>query len=280
MDYCVSAPYQYNGARNKDLSEYKLTFDDKKNKVDKLCEFLTFDDADVPNKRVNIVYANGFNEKHHKIFSRLHDNLYVCLTRTNDITYVERMRELGIKYYFDSNFPAYNNTTLDMLVNLGVSDMYVVDDLCYNIDNVSKQCYDLGIRLRCVLNRIPSTSIYKKTDPKSVIFRPEDIDLLNQYYDTFEFDCGPTSGYDWHKFNVLMRVFFEQKYWYGDLSEINDDLGFTAYNPTLLKEYFRFKYNCRRKCSTDQDSCHRCENYLDISKMLYDRRAQINDKEL
>lgn len=279
MNYHISAPYQYNGMRNKDLSEYKITFDDKKNKIDKLCEFLTFDDADVPNKRVNIVYANGFNEKHHKILSRLHNDLHVCLTNSADVLAIDQLKNLGIKYYFDSNFPAYNNTTLDMLVNFGVSDLYVTDDLCYNIDDVSKECYDKGIRLRCVLNRIPSTSAFKKSDPRAIIFRPEDIDLLAQYYDTFEFDCGPTNQYDWHKFNVLMRAFFEQKSWYGDLSEINDDLGFTAYNPTLTKEFFRFKYNCRRRCSTDSSSCHRCENYLDISKMLYEHGAQISNRE-
>lgn len=273
LEYNICAPYQYNGVVNEYLSEYKITYDKDKNKFDKLCEFLEY--GDVPEKRVNIIYAKGFDEKTHKMLSRFHPNLAVCMTK-DDVTHITYMKDNNISCYFDWPITATNIVTFDMFVEMGVSELYIADDLCYMLPDVSKKAHDAGVRLRCVLNRLPSTAPLSGYDHKAVIYRPNDIDLLNEYFDVFEFDCGPsTSDYNWRRLEVLHRAFFKQKEWYGELSEINEDIKFSCYNPTLLTRFFTCKYTCGRRCGVNAKSCERCENYLEMSNVLRNRNMKL-----
>lgn len=79
---------------------------------------------------------------------------------------------------------------LDDCIRLGVSDIYVADDLRYNLKNVKTACNKHNIQVRMVLNRTHTLSRFGgflSTDP---FYCPKDYEALSEYIDIGEFDCG------------------------------------------------------------------------------------------
>lgn len=101
-----------------------------------------------------------------------------------------KLQELGIKFYFSPDFPIVNFRLLDYVIQLGVTDVYIMDDLCYNLEKVRAAADKANVRIRLILNRIPSMLLNKGENVRSPIFIPETVDELSKYIDTVEFDSG------------------------------------------------------------------------------------------
>lgn len=273
----LCAPYKYNGEHNCHLSEYNVTFNDKTSSIDKLCEFLEYEDADVPNKRVNICYTNGYNRKTHRMLSKFHNNLHVRLV-PEDFDKLGQMSEDGIKFFYPETHPARNWVSLDAMISCGVTSVYISDDLCYRVKDVHDCCAAAHVQVRCVLNRIPCYMYRQTFTPMAMVYCPKDIDTLSKYYDMFEFDCGTTMNHDWHLFNALFRTWFVNKCWGGNIQEINPDLGFELHEKALLNRYLANKYNCGAVCLKNEDVCFKCDNYYDVSCKLHKRGMKVNQK--
>lgn len=56
---------------------------------------------------------------------------------------------------------------LEYVASLGVTDVYITDDLCYNLEMVRRACNKYNIRTRLIINRIPSSRPDKGIDPRS-----------------------------------------------------------------------------------------------------------------
>jgi hypothetical protein len=253
MDYRFATEFVYKNDRVNDAAqELNIRYDDRVNSLSKLITFAkTYKD-----KNINVMTDRGVREDFVKSIPDICPNVRVCLYTFNHGA-VELLKSNHCKFYFGPLFPAYNWSMLNSLISIGVTDVYIADDLCYDLDDVKSVCSDANVSIRCVLNRIPSTTPYAGNDFKSFIYRPEDMDLLSKYYDIFEFDCG--TPYDKMKFDVLSRVFFEQGKWNGDIREINDDIGYEFNDNLLLPELTRYKTVCKRHCDSHSPSfCHKC----------------------
>lgn len=77
---------------------------------------------------------------------------------------------------------------MEEAVNLGSSDIYPVDDLCYNLEKVRKFCNKHGVQVRMIVNEIPSQRQDKFFDAKAPYFIPEIVDELEKYVDVIEFN--------------------------------------------------------------------------------------------
>ena len=258
--------YDYSDDKYNDLvGEFNINFDIEKNDLNKLIEFI----EQKLDKRINIHFPNGVDIGVLKSIHRLFDNIYVRLD-IQDIVKTAELRELNIPYFFTSNCLVSSYTLLDSFILLGVSDIYIADDLCYNIPDVSEYCHSKGVKLRLVLNEIPSTSFDKGINYKSPIYKPDDIEVLAKYIDTFEFNCG--SPYQWNKFEVLYKTWFVNGYWHGDLQEINKDLHIVLYNDTMLPDWSRYKMKCGRRCNMRiSNTCRKCEQFLEIQDLMLEK---------
>ena len=76
------------------------------------------------------------------------------------------------------------------MASLGVSDIYISDDLFYNLEKVKQFTVANDIQIRMVLNRAASTSPDRNNDIRGPFVSPRDMDILEQYIDIGEFDCG------------------------------------------------------------------------------------------
>lgn len=261
----LACPFKIHLPQAESISEFNIKYS-KDSTVEDLLAFVQEYDKDY---RINVEFTDTIDYSVCRTIDRISDNVYVRL-KAKDVSSVDKVLDTEVKFFFDASVPAFNKTHLDDMMQMGVSDVYIADDLCYDLDNVSTYCRNNGIKLRAVLNRIPSTSMFKGDDPRNMFFCPIDLDGLSRYYDMFEFDCG--EPYQWNIFNVLYRTWFTRGNWNGDLREINPDLKFFVPNNALLHEFTYFKTKCRMKCVGDpKTKCHKCDQIYEIAKLLTEK---------
>lgn len=257
-----SIPFKIYDPTNRDADEFDIDYDPEENSFDKLCDFMD----EFPDKRINIRFPNGIDKKSAKSICRAANNGSVAFRLTkDDVPIAEYLRGIGAKFYFEHDVPAYNLVSLKYYLSLGVSDVYIVDDLWYNIESTREACSKAGVSIRLVGNRIPMMSPTRGTDPCSIIPRPNDYDLLDKYVDTIEFDCYTSSGgYNFVGAATLWKTWSKTKNWYGDLSEINEDLQMPVPNESLMPAFTRDKLRCGYKCATG-GGCKKCQDLIDIA---------------
>jgi hypothetical protein len=108
-------------------------------------EFLSMHQED----RFNIIIDTSeydFDFTKVKILNNIHKNLIFQIPPNPEI--YKKLQEYKAKYYFDINYAAINFRSLEQLVRMGVSAIYIADDLCYNLKRVRQACDHFNIELR------------------------------------------------------------------------------------------------------------------------------------
>lgn len=238
----------------------------------------TFDDllkfvSENKDKRINIEFEkNDIDIYKIEILCGINSNIHIRLNSFNS-DLINQYKEKGIKFFF--NMPVCSYSELDWYLTSGTTDIYIYNDLCFNLSEVSKQCKEKNISIRMVLNRIPSSFSLRGQMCTSPIFRPEDYDLLSLYIDTAEFDCYNQNGvYDYGKFKIYYKNWFDKKKWDGDLSSLNLDLAMDFPNQSISPDFTNFKINCKHKCSMSlSNKCNNC-------KLLYSQGIRNKNQDL
>jgi hypothetical protein len=162
----LAIPFQANGKYNDIADEFIINYSEEKNNYDKLIDFITT----FPEKIININYTTEFDFNKLDLLNKIGKiKLILNITKIN---YVKKLKEHNIKFYFE-DLIASNYYQLQSFLSLGISDIYIADDLCYDLNNVRKYCKDKNVKMRIILNRIPHT--FKSANDKEIMFyRPED----------------------------------------------------------------------------------------------------------
>lgn len=268
----LAVPFHMNNEINDAVQEFNIKYNKQENNFETLMDFV----QKYPDTRINVEFIGDIYPAAIVTLSKLNPEIYVRLVQGNtSYAAIKELKEKGCKFFYDSPYCAENYCELEALIKfIGVTDVYVSGDLCYNLPEVSEYCHHHGVKLRLILNRIPNTAIDAGYDPKSIVFRPQDMPLLCQYIDTFEFDCG--SPYDWSMFDVLHRAWFIRQHWHGDLREINADLKIEYPNDSVFPHFTDYKISCGRKCSKRvRNGCRKCEQFLDIAKTLINKNVKL-----
>ena len=234
------------------IDEYNILYKDETATLEKLIAFC----EKYPDKRINITFEDEIELDHLKVVHKIHDNIAVCL-RPPQMNKVASLKEIGVKFFFNSDMPCYSFGLLDSFISIGMSDIYISDNLCYHMEAVHKQCAAEGIQIRMILNKIPQLSPDRGLDLRAPIFSPRDMKELERYIDVAEFECG--DPYDWHKFNVYYKAWFKNLDWYGDLRDINIDLQIPIEVQDIVPGFLTRKINCGRVCSIG-GACRRCQD--------------------
>lgn len=250
--------------------EFNILFRESRNSQEKLIEFV----ETYPEKRIN-VEMDRIDVSFLGILNRAHDRVYVRLTDISDTQYVDALKEKGVRFFFDSSAIAATSVYhLSYLISLGVSDVYLADDLLYDLQNARDIADSNEIGLRLVLNVVPTTLPITDYD-KAPWFPPDSIDIIEPFIDTVEFNCG--EPYDWGAFGVYYRAWFERKMWHGDISEIIKDLRIFVPDDSLFtQELINYKIQCRKKCTNKYNKCDRCPKFVAIAQEMAEKQIGIN----
>lgn len=270
--YPICVPFKRHHELEGQTKEYDIKFRNDDSTLDKLIDFISLPFVE----RVNITFiGDDIPTQIIKTANKVKDCIYVRLMPDQTI-YMNKLKDENIRFFFDSTFAPENICQLQEFVeDFGVTDVYIVDDLTYNLGEVADYCAKHDVQLRVVLNAIPMTTLNKGSDARSPIYRPQDTEALTAYYDVFEFDCG--DPYDWHLFNVLFKRYFITHDWLGDLNTLNNEVNFENGFPNdcFLPEFTLGKLNCGRRCI--RNSCRKCQQFYDLGLIFAEKGVRFKE---
>lgn len=265
----IAIPYKNHFKLNSKVQQFNIKFNPDMNDFDTLIEFI----QKFKDKQINIEYRNGIDVKTASALSKVGDNVRFRL-RAEDIQKVDKLHDRECKFFFDSSLAATDWMALYRLVNgYGVTDVYISDDLCYEMDKVHEYCDDMGVKVRMILNRAPLTQPVKKDMFIAPLYRPQDMEVLERWIDVAEFDCG--NPYTFETLEIMYKVYIKNKSWYGQLGEINPDFAdFDMPCPGLTWMLADKRSTCGLRCLKG-GSCNTCKLLVTAAQSLRDIGAQL-----
>ena len=261
IPWSTNKDYQYG-------DEYNISFNPITQQIDQLFTFL----QNHQDTRFNISILNMINLNDIMLLHSANPHIYFKIEK--DLDKCKKLKEKNIKFFFHAPAAADSFRILEENVDLGSTDVYIRDDLCYNLENVKKFARQHGVQVRMILDRIPSTKVNAGKDIKSPWFVPETFNELSKYIDIVEFDSD-----SWIKINTLYRIWFKNQEWNDNLRAINLDLEIDIPNQSLMPYFTVFKMNCGYRCSYGS-SCNKCQQFKEIADDLFSKNIEfVYDKE-
>ena len=151
--------------------------------TDKLTDFL---DAHI-NQRIIIDIQEPWRSFFGAIFAPIGEKYTNVALRLSELNpdMISDIKNTKIPFFFTE--VAVEWEKFHELVNYGISDIYIGEQLGFELDDVGRAAARAGIRTRIFPN--VAQSARTSTDPlKKFFLRPEDVDLYNRrYISTFEF---------------------------------------------------------------------------------------------
>lgn len=170
----------------------------------------------------------------------------------------EILKEANFKFFF--NIYVNDWDTFIGLSNLNVSDIYITENLGFEIDKVAAIAHKKNIQIRVFPNVCQSS--WLETDTlKTFFIRPEDIDEYESYVDVIQFfDDGK-------KLDVLYDIYHNDKKWFGKLNEIIIGLDSDIDSRYIIPRFAQKRIKCGKECFKN-GRCKMCERVNDLSKTL------------
>ena len=172
-----------------------------------------------------------------------------------------------------NDIPFFFNEYVDrfeMLYNffdLGVSDVYITNELGFDIKRAAALCHEHNVNVRCFPNIAQSCWDNEPVLTRFFI-RPDDIEKYNDYIDVCEF--YNLSFYDNKRTTaeVLYKVYTEDKHWNGELGEIIQGLpAIEVDNRFLHPAWVNKRIDCQKKCLKG-GSCNMCNELKTLADIL------------
>lgn len=251
MKYCVDYYRHIDGLDKAD--EYTIKYS-KKNDI--LITFL----QENQNKMVNLTIEEKLEDTDYKTLRAIYNtfpNFKLRFEYYNQDT-IEDIVECGIPFFFGNRVDNWDEFL--GLIDLGVTDIYIIEDMCFDLERVSAIAKKEDVQLRTYANVAQST--WKDTPGiKKFWIRPEDVDLYGEYIDVLEFFGTPQQA------SILLKVYNENKQWFGPLKEIiiglNDDID----SRYIASEFGDKRRACRKNCIKG-GKCRICDRVVALSQVL------------
>ena len=171
------------------------------------------------------------------------------------------LKENNIPFFFATLAKDWD--TFNGLCNLGVSDIYIVEELGFELNKLGPMAHAKSILIRTFAN-VSQTSWPTTPSIKTFFIRPEDVDIYEPYIDVLEFFGNN------NKQEVMYRVYSKEKKWTGDLSEIIVGFNQNIDSNRLMPMFAARRLRCGKKCAKGE-TCHICDRFVDVSNTLKDK---------
>lgn len=267
----LAIPFKfYNKEYNDIAAEFNINYNEEHNDKEKMPGFV----EQWSDKRINLNTQN-FDLELFKQINKLHPDFALRLTSEDQLEWIPALKENNISFFFDPEAISVSSLyTLNYLIELGVSDVYIANDLFYNLPQIYQIIHDHGIKTRWIFNRIATTVPIQET-AKAPWIPPDATEIVEPYIDIYEFDCG--DPYDWHKFDVYYDAWIKNQDWYGNLQEIILGLNiFVPENSLMGYDWIKYKTQCNFKCVRKDALCKKCLQYVEIADKLNEKHIALN----
>lgn len=253
---------------NDDVDEFNITFHNDESEVGGLIEFAKA----YSDKVVNVRFSDEAGLDVIRAVADVPNVRFVL--EPSDSACMLACKEDGVLFFVDREWPCHSFTELDYyLRELGVCAVYAVDDLSHDMENVRRMCKKYAADVRVILNRCPQTFL-SEGDETVVFYRPQDMDVIERYFDVAEFDCGLGRKCDFNRLAAYHEAYFDKRDWYGDMRQLVPALPFTVPARCVTKFLAGRKLKCGCECKRQGRGCSYCSDMVELARMLADRGAQ------
>ena len=242
------------------IDEFNIEFRDKKEKL------LYFLDQYAISQRVNIYAPVAITDNEFDLLMSIWEmakyNIALCWVAADlevSEERINRLKEADFPFYFYAFISDWDK--MYKFIEAGVSDIFITNDLGFNLPIVHTLANSKNVKIRCFAN-ISQYNWDHNQGLTGFYIRPEDIDLYSEYIDVLEFYNIENQQ------NVLYEVYFKDKKWVGDLREIVQAITQPIPNYYILdKSFATTRLTCDRKCLKG-NSCNICPQLLDLAKTI------------
>lgn len=175
-----------------------------------------------------------------------------------DIVNLDKIKEAKIDFYFESYVSEWEK--LLEILELGVSDVFITEELCFDLKRVSNIAHQYNVKLR-VFPNVSQKSWDNMPALKSFFIRPEDVEEYSDYIDILEI-YG-----DRKKQEIYYKIYSKDKKWFGDLGELIIGLNYSLDSRFTIPRFGEKRTTCQRKCLKGE-KCKICEKIEKLSKTL------------
>ena len=145
----IAAPFPIREERQEKIDEYNIEFDCKRHRFENLLKWISKHQE----KRINLRVINGeFTTDDIDTILKNNDDVVFRLTLEQSyLPYIENK----YPFFFDWNCYIINSfCSLIDILSLGVTDVYICEDLLYRLKDVRAICDKYDVHIRFILNRI------------------------------------------------------------------------------------------------------------------------------
>lgn len=245
--------------------EYNISFDNEVNKFDTLFNFI----LNHKDLRFNIRIKN-MTFQQMKALDNISDNVYFKYDRGITDDEHQQLKGEHLKFFFNEKIAPNCLILLEEQLELGVTDVYILDDLCYNLEKVRKMCNKFNVQVRTILNKIPSQRQDKGTNYKTPYFTPEIMDDLSEYIDVGEFETN-----SWTRIKTYYKIWFQKEEWKENINFLYPELTIDVLNQSLIPNFLTFRLNCGYRCGYGS-VCNKCVQFAELAETLYKKGYVYN----
>ena len=179
---------------------------------------------------------------------------------------IKKIPNIKIPFFF---YTFINNwDVLTQVLSFHPTDIYISDELGFELAAVAKMAHAAGAQVR-VLPNLAQTS-WREIEGhmhtqfnglKKFFIRPEDVELYEPYVDVMEFAGNEKQIATYYK------IYAKEHKWFGDLNEIIIDLNYHIDNRGIVSTFGEQRLKCGKKCLKGQH-CQICERIAHLSQTL------------
>ena len=170
-----------------------------------------------------------------------------------------------MKFYLDIYAKDYD--TLQGLIAEGVTDIYIVEEFCFDIKCAATVAHNNKVRIR-VFPNVAQSSWESTPAIKKFWIRPEDTEYYENLVDTFEFVGTPSQQ------NTLYDIYAKDMRWDGNLKNLIEGIDEDINSMCLLPRFGEKRVSCKHRCLQGVD-CQMCDIIFDLSKNLEENKIRI-----
>lgn len=178
--------------------------------------------------------------------------------------------EIFEKHSLPIYFKKYINNwdELHGILKLGVSDVYITEDLGFELIEVSKLAHSYCAQVR-VFPNVTQSAWVNTPSIKTFFLRPEDLPMCENCVDVVEF---------WNyedKLKTLFKIYAIDKKWPDQLGYIIQGFKVELDSRHLLPEFIQPRLSCGKKCIKGKH-CSLCERAIDLANILDEKGLILN----
>lgn len=205
------------------------------------------------------VFKHNLLEKFEDFKEEHRDIDFAIILPKYDLNLAQICQQKGLKFYFDVVVRDWE--TFNTFISAGVSDIFLVEQMMFEIQDASTAAHKAGVRVRTFPN-IAQRRYDETVSIKCFFIRPEDIDLYEGLVDVMEIYTIEEINQD-----VVWEIYKEDKIWWGPLKEIIIGLDNEIDGRYIIPRFGERRLKCNRKCFKGYN-CDVCPTVETLGKNL------------